>query len=131
MTIFGDIVSKLLRSARLDACIVSPEPAPETAAATVSTDAPFPAPTPLSGVDVAAVLDARVRESGRALDWRRSLTDLLAALDVDDGLAQHSRLAGELGCNGPIDDPATIERLHGKLMHALAANGGKVPPPFH
>jgi hypothetical protein len=121
----------VLRSARLDACIVSPEPAPDPAAATVSTDAPFPAPTPLSGVDVAAVLDARVRESGRALDWRRSLTDLLAALDVDDGLAQRSRLAGELGCNGTIVDPATIVRLHGKLMHALAANGGKVPPPFH
>ncbi|WP_338927358.1 DUF3597 domain-containing protein [Mycetohabitans endofungorum] len=79
------------------------------------------------GVDVSAVLDARVRESGRVLDWRRSLTNLLAALDIDDSLEQRSRLAGELGCNGPIDDPATIERLHGKLMHALAANGGKVP----
>lgn len=131
MTILGVIVSKLLRNAKPDACIVSLEPAPDPAAATVSTDAPIPVPTPLSGVDVAAVLDARVCEGGHALDWRRSLTDLLAALDIDDGLAQLSQLAGELKCDGPIDDPATIERLHGKLMHALAANGGKVPPPLH
>ncbi|SIT65200.1 MULTISPECIES: DUF3597 family protein [Burkholderiaceae] len=75
MTIFDDIVSKLLRSARPDACIVSPEPAPDPAAATASTDAPIPVPTPLSGVDVAAVLDVRVRESGRALDWRRDVAN--------------------------------------------------------
>ena len=79
-------------------------------------------------VDVAALLDAAAKRSGRPLDWRHSTADLLTALGVDSGLAAREDLAGELGYPGDRHDTATMDIwLLKALLNALAENGGKVP----
>lgn len=63
-------------------------PTAETPAATPSTPAaPVPAAgsaAPASGsVDVGAILDAAVKKSGQALNWKTSIVDLMKALGLD------------------------------------------------
>jgi 3-oxoacyl-ACP reductase-like protein len=97
-------------------------PAP-TAAAPAST-----APASAGSVDVASILDAAVKKNGQKLDWKRSIVDLLKALDLDSSLSARKELAGELGYTGDTSDSATMNIwLHKAVIKKLSENGGKVP----
>ncbi|MGB3812323.1 MAG: DUF3597 domain-containing protein [Shinella sp.] len=81
-----------------------------------------------AAVDVAAIMDAAVKKNGQKLDWRRSIVDMMKALDLDSSLSARKELADELGYTGDKNDSATMNVwLHKALMKALAENGGKVP----
>jgi hypothetical protein len=81
-----------------------------------------------ASVDVAAIMDAAVKKNGQKLDWRRSIVDMMKALDLDSSLSARKELADELGYTGDKNDSATMNVwLHKALMKALAENGGKVP----
>jgi hypothetical protein len=69
-----------------------------------------------------------VKKSGQKLDWRRSIVDLMKALDLDSSLSARKELAAELNYTGDMNDSATMNMwLHKALMKKLADNGGKVP----
>jgi len=81
-----------------------------------------------SDVDVAAILDAAVKESGQKLDWKRSIVDLMKALKLDSSLGARKELAAELGYTGDTSDSATMNIwLHKQVIRKLSENGGKVP----
>ena len=83
---------------------------------------------PLSQVDVEAVMDRAVSESGQALNWRTSIVDTLKALGIDSSLEHRKALAHELNYTGDTNDSASMNTwLHKRLMQELAANGGKLP----
>lgn len=124
MSIFGDIVNKLFGKAKPDQPAPAVEPTPDPAAA----QAAAPAPAPLADVDVAAVMDQFVSESGQTLNWRTSIVDTLKALGVDSSLDHRKALAKELKFTGDTNDSASMNIwLHKQVMQALAANGGKLP----
>lgn len=118
---------------------VTPPPAAPTATTAAPASAnPTPgpispqvtpaAPTPSSPVDVAPILDAAVAKSGQKLDWRKSIVDLLKALDIDSSLTARKELADELGYTGAKDGSAEMNIwLHKAFMKKLSENGGKVP----
>lgn len=100
----------------------SPSPANSGASSSAA------APSSSSPVDIAPILDAAVKNNGQKLDWRRSIVDLMKALDLDSSLAARKELAEELGYTGDKNDSATMNVwLHKGLMKKLAENGGKVP----
>jgi len=104
------------------------EPAPVTVASASPEATATAAPTPTQAVDVAAVLDAAVAESGQKLNWKTSIVDLLKALDLDSSLSARKTLAAELGYTGDTSDSATMNIwLHKQVLAKLADNGGKVP----
>ncbi|AIB22365.1 hypothetical protein P035_01669 [Brucella suis 06-988-1656] len=108
-------------------------PTAETPAATPSTPAaPVPAAgsaAPASGsVDVGAILDAAVKKSGQALNWKTFIVDLMKALGLDSSLQHRKELAQELGYTGDINDSATMNvRLHKQVIQKLKDSGGKLP----
>ncbi len=84
--------------------------------------------SPAHAVDVAAILDAAVKSNGQKLEWRRSIVDLMKALDLDSSLANRKELAQELNYTGDTNDSATMNVwLHKALMKKLAENGGRIP----
>jgi hypothetical protein len=102
--------------------------APAQAAAPSAAPQAASAPAPAQTVDVAAVLDRAVATKGQKLDWRKSIVDLLKAIDVDSSLAARKALAAELGYKGDTADSARMNIwLHKQVIAKLAANGGKVP----
>jgi hypothetical protein len=126
MSIFGDIVNKLFHKAKPDQPPPAVEPTPDPVAAQAAAAAA--APAPLADVDVAAVMDQFVSESGQTLNWRTSIVDTLKALGVDSSLDHRKQLAGELKYSGDLNDSASMNIwLHKQVMQALAANGGKLP----
>jgi hypothetical protein len=128
MSVFGEIVSKLFGKAKPDQSPPATEPAPDpTAAQAAAPDTPPPA-APLADVDVAAVMDQLVSESGQTLNWRTSIVDTMKALGVDSSLGHRKQLAQELKSDGDMDDSASMNVwLHKQVMQALAANGGRLP----
>ena len=139
MSIFGTIVSKLFGKANaaekpVDTTTAgaggqtaAAEADPGTQAAPVTPAAPAQTP-PLAGVDVAAIMDRLVSESGQKLEWRTSIVDMMKALGMDSSLEHRKQLAGELGYGGDMNDSATMNIwLHKEVMKALAANGGILP----
>jgi predicted secreted protein len=106
----------------------APAPAaPVPAAPPASRTSPNLAPT-AGAVDVAAVLDKAVAAKGQKLDWRKSIVDLLKAIDVDSSLTARKELAAELGYTGDTSDSAKMNIwLHKQVIQKLAANGGTVP----
>jgi len=104
-------------------------------AAPASNPTPIPsaapaasAPTSSGPVDITPILDAAVKKSGQKLDWRKSIVDLMKALDLDSSLTARKELAAELHYSGDTNDSATMNVwLHKALMKKLAENGGKVP----
>ncbi|KMW07398.1 5'-nucleotidase [Brucella canis] len=108
-------------------------PTAETPAATPSTPAaPVPAAgsaAPASGsVDVGAILDAAVKKSGKALNWKTFIVDLMKALGLDSSLQHRKELAQELGYTGDINDSATMNVwLHKQVIQKLKDSGGKLP----
>lgn len=128
MSIFGDIVNKLFHKAKPDQTPPAVEPTPDPAAAQAAAPDAAPAPAPLSDVDVAAVMDQLVSESGQTLNWRVSIVDTMKALGVDSSLDHRKQLAQELKYSGDTNDSASMNIwLHKQVMAALAANGGKLP----
>ncbi|UDM53950.1 DUF3597 domain-containing protein [Cupriavidus sp. MP-37] len=84
--------------------------------------------TPLSGVDVEAIMDRMVQQSGQTLNWRTSIVDTMKALGIDSSLEHRKELARELHYSGDMNDSAAMNVwLHKRLMQELAANGGKLP----
>jgi len=68
-----DIVSKLFGKAKPDQPSPATEPIPDPAEAQAAApDAPPPT-APLADVDIAAVMDQLVSESGETLNWRTSI----------------------------------------------------------
>jgi 3-oxoacyl-ACP reductase-like protein len=129
MSIFGDIVNKLFHKAKPDEAPPAAEPAPDPAAAPAATADAAPAPAPLADVDVGAVMDQLVSESGQNLNWRVSIVDSMKALGIDSSLEHRKQLAQELKFSGDMNDSASMNIwLQKQLMAALAANGGKLPP---
>ncbi len=104
----------------------APAPAAPTATATAAPAAPVAAPTPAAPVDVEALMESK--NVGRNLNWRVSIVDLMALLDMDHSLAARKELATELGYTGELNGSAEMNIwLHKQVMKELAANGGKVP----
>ena len=133
MSIFGTIISKIFGKANPDSAAVAtvaaePTDASTPVAAVSATPSASPAVTPLSGVDVAAVMDRFVVESGQHLDWRVSIVDLMKALGLDSSLDHRKQLAAEFGYTGNSGDSASMNIwLHKEVLKALAANGGILP----
>ena len=122
MSIFGKIMGAIFGT-KADAA--TPEAAPAGGA---SGAAPGGGATAASAVDVAPILDKAVAAKGEKLDWRRSIVDLMKALDIDSSLSARKELAKELGYTGDTSDSASMNIwLHKQVMAKLAANGGKVP----
>ncbi|MCQ1850847.1 DUF3597 domain-containing protein [Neorhizobium galegae] len=99
-------------------------------AAPMANPTPIPSASPSSSapVDITPILDAAVKKSGQKLDWRKSIVDLMKALDLDSSLTARKELAAELHYTGDTNDSATMNVwLHKALMKKLAENGGKVP----
>jgi Domain of unknown function (DUF3597) len=104
----------------------APAPAAPTATATAAPTAPVAAPAPAAPVDVEALMESK--NVGRNLNWRVSIVDLMALLDMDHSLASRKELATELGYTGELNGSAEMNIwLHKQVMKELAANGGKVP----
>lgn len=95
---------------------------------TTSQPVTAPVTTPAAPVDVAALLDGKVKASGQKLNWRTSVVDLMKALGMDANLAERKELADELGYTGDKNDSATMNIwLHKALLKKLSENGGNVP----
>lgn len=107
----------------------APQPAaPSASPAPTQGAAPASPVTTASSVDVAAILDEAAAKSGQTLDWRKSIVDLMKALDIDSSLASRKELAGELNYTGDTNDSATMNVwLHKQVLQKLSENGGKVP----
>lgn len=132
--IWGRKDDAAVETASLDASKAAPVTASATAtsaAAPAASAAPAAAPASASAsgpVDVAAILDAAVKKNGQKLDWRKSIVDLMKALDLDSSLANRKELAADLHYTGDTNDSATMNIwLHKALLKKLAENGGTVP----
>jgi hypothetical protein len=84
--------------------------------------------TPMTEVDVEAILNGMASSAGQPLNWRSSIVDLLKLLNLDSSLQARKELAQELHYSGDTGDSASMNIwLHRQVMNKLAANGGKVP----
>ena len=126
MSIFGSIMSAIFGSAKAQ---TSTAPAGTGGPAAPPLNAPVPpGPTPLSDVDVAAVLTELAAKSKEKLDWKKSIVDLMKLLNLDSSLTARKELAKELHYTGDTNDSASMNIwLHKQVMQKLAANGGKLP----
>lgn len=126
--IFGRATAAPMPTAQQSA---APTPAPTSA----PTAGPTPAATQAApvtpaapAVDVSAILAQAVAAKGQKLDWKRSIVDLMKALDLDSSLTARKELAKELHYTGDTNDSATMNVwLHKALMKKLAEHGGKIP----
>lgn len=124
MSIFGKIMGAIFGTKADAATPGTTAPAGSAAGAAPASPGAAAAPT----VDVAPILDKAVAAKGEKLDWRRSIVDLMKALDIDSSLSARKELAKELGYTGDTSDSASMNIwLHKQVMAKLAANGGKVP----
>ena len=124
MSIFGKIMGAIFGTKADAATPGTTAPAGSAGDATPASSGAAAAPT----VDVAPILDKAVAAKGEKLDWRRSIVDLMKALDIDSSLGARKELAKELGYTGDTNDSASMNIwLHKQVMAKLAANGGKVP----
>jgi hypothetical protein len=145
MGIFDKIKNAIFGSGQAQAATPKPAVTAQASAAPTATSAPSaetpsakpsPTTTPASNaapsasgpVDITPILDAAVKKSGQKLDWRKSIVDLMKALDLDSSLSARKELADELGYTGEKDGSAAMNMwLHKALMKKLSENGGKVP----
>jgi hypothetical protein len=123
MSIFGNIMSAIFGTAQASSAGGAPPTAPGQVPA---------GPTPLSNVDVEAVLTGLAAKNKEKLDWRKSIVDLMKLLNLDSSMGARKQLAKELGYTGDTNDSAKMNIwLHQQVMDKLAANGGKVPAELH
>ena len=118
MSIFGNIMSAIFKSARPAGAPAAPPSAPPGATATAT----------IAQVDVADVLTKLAAQNREKLDWRRSIVDLMKLLKLDSGLTARKQLAQELGYKGSLDGSAEMNIwLHKQVITKLAESGGVVP----
>jgi hypothetical protein len=129
MSIFGSIMSAIFGSAKAQTSAAAGAPAGTGGPAPAPTTAPVPpGPTPLSDVDVSAVLTKLASQNKEKLDWKKSIVDLMKLLNLDSSLTARKELAKELHYTGDTNDSASMNIwLHKQVMQKLAANGGKLP----
>jgi len=129
MSIFGKIMGAIFGT-NAAAAGTGTTAAAGTSASSPSTSSPS-ASSPgaaAQSVDVAPILDKAVAAQKEKLDWRRSIVDLMKALNIDSSLGARKELAKELGYTGDMNDSASMNIwLHKQVMAKLAANGGKIP----
>ena len=135
MSFFASIMDKLGLSKAEAAPAAGQEtpaaaPPVQPAATPAEPAAPVPPkPTPVSVVDVEALLEKLAAANSQKLNWKQSIVDLLKLLDIDSSFGARKELATELGC--PADhmgDSAKMNIwLHKAVLQKIAANGGKVP----
>ena len=128
MSIFGNIMSAIFGTAQAAPAGGSPPiGSPSVVPGTVPAG-----PTPLSNVDVEAVMSGLAAKNKEKLDWRKSIVDLMKLLNLNSSLSSRKELAKELGYTGDTNDSAKMNVwLHKQVMDKLAANGGKVPAELH
>jgi len=104
----------------------STEAAAAKAAALVGSKA---APKKLSPSEVEEIIEAKVKAKGNPSNWKVSIVDLMAALDMTSSLAARKTLAAKLNYSGSDADGSAEKNmwLHAELLKTLANNGGKVP----
>ena len=125
MSIFGTIMNKIFHHGQAAAAPAQLGTPAAAAPAPAQTAAPAPAAQP---VDVDAVLTQLAAQKGRPSNWRTSIVDLLALLDMDSSLSARKELANELNIHVGADGSAEENiALHKAVMQKLAENGGKVP----
>jgi len=79
-------------------------------------------------IEVGPILDKAVASQKEKLAWRKSIVDLMKALNIDSSLSARKDLAKELAYTGDMSDSASMNNwLHKQVMTKLAANGGAVP----
>ena len=143
MSIFGKIASAIFgihpaSAAEAEKMPDAPAATPAAkgaAAATSTAPAASAAPAAVAPmakaavvVDVAAVLDGIKAKQSEALDWRKSIVDLMKLLKLDSSLSARKELASELHYTGDMGDSASMNVwLHKQVMTKLAENGGVVP----
>lgn len=133
MGIFSSIKNAIFGEAKADTIQASPDavaatPTDVSGSAVTAPSPATPSASATPAVDVASVLDVAVKNSGQKLDWKRSIVDLLKALDIDSSLTARKELASELGYGGDTSDSATMNVwLHKAVIKKLSENGGKVP----
>ena len=89
--------------------------------------APTRSAAPMSEVDVVKKLDQL--SSGKGLNWKVSIVDLLKLLDLDSSREARNELAKELGAPAEVmTDSARMNTwLHKEVLRRIAANGGNIP----
>lgn len=100
----------------------------EEAESVVSAPPVAAAPKAVSEVDVVKKLE--VLASGKGLNWKTSIADLLALLDLDNSKAARIELAKELGCPEEYiggDYSKMNTWLHKTVLRKIAENGGNIP----
>ncbi len=123
MSIFSKIKDAIFGKAN-----AATPPAPAAAPAPTPVAAAAAEPTPISLINVEAILDEAIKIKGQDLNWRVSIVDLMKLCDLDSSLGARKELANELNYSGDMDDSATMNIwLHRQVMNQLAANGGYVP----
>lgn len=127
MGIFSSIVGKIFPKSH--AATAPSAPAEAVGVATAATVATAAAPAAaMAPVDVGAVLEEMLKNSGQTLNWKTSIVDLLKLLGLDSSLDARKKLAAELNYAGDTNDSATMNVwLHQEVMKKIAANGGKLP----
>ena len=124
MSIFGKIMGAIFGTKADAATPGTTAPAGSAAGAAPASPGAAAAPT----VDVAPILDKAVAAKGEKLDWRRSIVDLMKALDIDSSLSARKDLAKELGYTGDTSDSASMNIwLHKQVMQKIRDNGGRIP----
>jgi hypothetical protein len=132
MSIFGKIKSAIFGSAKAadapagGAAASAGAAQQQSAAAGAVSQAP--GSTPISIVDVEAVLTKLSAANSQKLEWRKSIVDLMKLLNLDSSLTARKELAQELKYTGDTNDSASMNIwLHKQVMQKLAESGGKVP----
>jgi hypothetical protein len=85
------------------------------------------AAAPMSDVDVVRKLETL--GTGKGLNWKTSIVDLLKLLDLDSSRESRLELAKELQAPADVmNDSARMNTwLHKEVLRRIAANGGNIP----
>ena len=105
----------------------APASAPRPGFAGPSGPAAAPKPVAISEVDVVKKLEAL--GSGKGLNWKVSIVDLLTLLEIDSSRESRNELAKELGCPPELmgDSVKMNTWLHKAVLKKIAENGGNIP----
>ncbi len=100
--------------------------APATATPAPVAHAPA-APVAISEVDVVKHLEEL--STGKDLNWKVSIVDLLKLLDLDSDFESRKEMAVELGCPPELmgDSAKMNVWLHKTVLKKIAENGGNIP----
>ena len=146
MSVFSKILDKLglkkdKPAAAATAVVAPPKPAgtaatarPVAKPAAPLTSAPRPgvqtsAPPPKAISEVDVVKKLEQLGSGKGLNWKVSIVDLLTLLEIDSSRESRNELAKELGCPPELmNDSAKMNTwLHKTVLKKIADNGGNIP----